>query len=257
LVAVQVSEGTSNLGRSLDELNTKTSRDVEGNVAMEKPSSWVVCLESNDGVAAWAWIAIVAVNREGVSAHGVGQIVAGASAVTGTGRDNPKVVAVEMDWVGKRSLIDDEVINPSFRVDDDTIFRRGELLICAIEDIVKSWNFPVDVHGDTVDLPEYTDGRVKSKSQVQWCGGRAWDSGVHDRDDLSLVVAALGKTQWFRYWEGRTGASVRNDGSFGVTSSSLLVGTVTDSSTSADAEIVVCCRLVGFNNNVKALTCAC
>jgi hypothetical protein len=100
---------------------------------MQQPGAWIVSLEGQNGIAAGAGNAIVALNEMGVAADWVVELVGWVEGAVAGGND-PEVVAVQMEGMWKWRLVDNQVIDPTGGVDDYTVI-AGWKRICAVEDV--------------------------------------------------------------------------------------------------------------------------
>jgi len=112
--SAEVAERVDNLRWTFEELDTETARDVEWDVAMHQPGTWVVTWESNDEVSA-------SVHGVGIADDGVIEIVSNSLTATSTCTNDPEVVAVKMDWMWQGSVILDQPVGPCLRRDGQAV----------------------------------------------------------------------------------------------------------------------------------------
>jgi len=178
-VVIKGTKGADDLGRTLEELHTKTTGNVEWNVAMHEPCTWVVGWESDDGVS-------TSVHSVGVATRGVVEVESDTRSGTSTVPNNPEVVTVEMDWVRKRSVVLEKPESPASTSDGKTVV-VGWKRVCSVENIADGWSLPGNVNSLTVDFPEYASGSVEGKIEESWGARWSWDSGLDVWDDVRLL----------------------------------------------------------------------
>lgn len=115
----QGANGADDLVWSLEELHTETTGDVEWNVAMHQPCTWVVGWERYDEVST-GWSSM------GVASDRVRQVVSDTLATASTCSNDVEVVAVKMDRMGQRSIVLDEPISPARARDGETVVTGWE-----------------------------------------------------------------------------------------------------------------------------------
>jgi len=93
--AAQVAQGTDDLVRTLKELDTETTRDVEWNVAVHQPGTRVVSWESHDHIS-------TSINSVGITNRWVSQVVRDTLTASRTAANDIEVVTVKMDRMRQR-----------------------------------------------------------------------------------------------------------------------------------------------------------
>jgi hypothetical protein len=201
---------------ALEELNAKSSGDVEWDMAMHEPGAWVVGLECKHEVAACRESSSVTTDRVvSFEARNVAAPFGVFSLV-----EDVEVVAVEMDRVGKRRggsvvLLDDPVL-PLFlgRVsicskrkgslhegnakmttylvlladfEHMTVGCKGVVAFC---DALQGRVVEIDHHGNAVDEPlnEVATTRCVGKSDLHLLGHVLWHVGFDVGHDCLIVA---------------------------------------------------------------------
>jgi len=103
-VAREVTKRSKDFGWALEELNGKTARNVEWDMAVKQPSSRIVSLEGQDCVATSSWDAIVSLNNMSVAADGIIESVSWVECTISLS-DDPEIMSVQVDWVRKRRVV--------------------------------------------------------------------------------------------------------------------------------------------------------
>jgi hypothetical protein len=241
----EVTEGVDNLRRTLEELHTEAARNVEWDMAMHEPCTRVVRWESNDEVSS-------SINSVSIAADGVIKLERGTGTRSSTIANNPKVVAVKMDRVRKRSVVLDEPEGPASTRDGKPIV-VGWKRVRAICDVAESRSLPIDVNSFAVHLPKHTSSGVQS--EIKKSRGTRWrrDCSLDVWNNVSLLDTAGCQVVCRGCWVARCGTSIRENGTLSVRSKILPVRSVALSSACSETEPVVANWLVSVYDDIVAL----